>query len=54
LKQRAANFCRMRFSFLASVDVIEFQTTDANSSLDLINEIYKLSTIIIIIIIITL
>jgi hypothetical protein len=30
-------------SLLASVDVIEFQTTEANSSLDLINVIYNLS-----------
>jgi hypothetical protein len=29
------NFCWMRSSLLASVDVIEFQTTEAYSNLDL-------------------
>jgi hypothetical protein len=35
--------CWMRSSLLASVDVTEFQTTDAYSSLDLTNVIYTLS-----------
>jgi hypothetical protein len=35
--------CWMRSSLLASVDIIEFQTTDAFSSLDLTNVLYKLS-----------
>jgi hypothetical protein len=33
----------MRSSLLASVDLIEFQTTDAYSSLDLTNVVYNLS-----------
>jgi hypothetical protein len=33
----------MRSSLFASVDVIEFQTTDAYSSLDLTNAIYNVS-----------
>jgi hypothetical protein len=33
----------MRSSLLASVDVIEFQKTDAYSSLDLTNVVYNLS-----------
>jgi hypothetical protein len=33
----------MRSSLLASVDIIEFQTTDAYSSLDLTNAMYNLS-----------
>jgi hypothetical protein len=43
LKQRAANLCWMRSSLLASVDVIEFQTTDAYANLDLTNTMYNLS-----------
>jgi hypothetical protein len=43
LKQRTANLCWMRSSLLASVDITEFQTTDAYSSLDLTNVIYNLS-----------
>jgi hypothetical protein len=33
----------MRSSLFASVDIIEFQTTDAYSSLDLTNVIYNVS-----------
>jgi hypothetical protein len=33
----------MRSRLLASVDVIEFQTMDAYSSLDIINAMYNLS-----------
>jgi hypothetical protein len=57
IKQRAANLFCMRSSLLESVDVIEFQATDAYSSLDLTNWmysliiIYNLQSIIIIIII---
>jgi hypothetical protein len=43
LKQRAANLFWMRSSLFASVHVIEFQTTDAYSSLDLTNAIYNVS-----------
>jgi hypothetical protein len=32
LKQRASNFCWMHFSLLASVNVLEFETTEAYSS----------------------
>jgi hypothetical protein len=35
IKQRAANFCLMRSSVLASVDVMELQTTEAYSSSEL-------------------
>jgi hypothetical protein len=43
LKQRATNLCWMRSSLLASVDIIDFQTTDAYSILDLTNAMYNLS-----------
>jgi hypothetical protein len=43
LKQRAANLCWMRSSLLASVDVIEFHTTDAYLSLDETNVVYNQS-----------
>jgi hypothetical protein len=42
LKQRAANFCWIRSSFLASVDATEFQTTETYSSVDLIDIKYNM------------
>jgi hypothetical protein len=53
-RQTDANFCWMRSSLLAAVDVIEFQTTEAYYNLDLIKVSYiqTLQIIIIIIIII--
>jgi hypothetical protein len=39
----ATNLCWMRSSLLASVDVTEFQTTEAYSSLGLTNVVYSLS-----------
>jgi hypothetical protein len=41
IKQTDVNFCWMRSSLLASVDVIEFHTTEAYSYLDLIKVKYK-------------
>jgi hypothetical protein len=35
LKERAANFCWMLSSFLASIFVLEFQTTELYSRVDL-------------------
>jgi hypothetical protein len=42
-KQRAANLCWIRSSLLASVDIMEFQTTDAYYSLDRTGAMYSLS-----------
>jgi hypothetical protein len=43
IKTEGANLCRMRSNLLASVDIIEFQTADAHSSVDLTNVIYRVS-----------
>jgi hypothetical protein len=40
---RAAHLCWMRSSFLAAVDITEFQITDAYSSSDLTNMMHNLS-----------
>jgi hypothetical protein len=37
-----ANFCRMGSNILASVDVMEFQTTEAYSNLDLTKVKYSI------------
>jgi hypothetical protein len=42
IKMKGHNLCWMRYSLLASVDVIEFQTTDAYSILDLSNAMCNL------------
>jgi hypothetical protein len=42
LKQTATNFCWMCSSLLASIDVIEFQTTEACSSLDVTRVKYNM------------
>jgi hypothetical protein len=44
IKIRAANLCYMLSILWASYDVIEFQTTDAYSNIDLTNVEYNMYT----------